>query len=53
MMMKPLKEKEVDTCDKAVKNIFNCVGVPEFIYCDEGSELTNKNNSPIIGKYRY
>jgi hypothetical protein len=42
MMMKPLKEKEVDTCDKAVKNIFNCVGVPEFIYCDEGSELTNK-----------
>jgi hypothetical protein len=40
--VKPSKDKEADTCNKAMDNIFNCLGVPESIYCDEGSEFTNK-----------
>jgi hypothetical protein len=40
--MEPMKDKESDTCTKAMENIFKRLGVPETIYCDEGSEFTNK-----------
>ena len=40
--MEPMKDKEADTCTKAMENIFKRLGVPETIYCDEGSEFTNK-----------
>ena len=40
--MEPMKDKEADTCTKAMENIFKRMGVPESIYCDEGSEFTNK-----------
>ncbi len=40
--MEAMKDKEADTCNKAVENIFKRSGVPDSIYCDEGSEFTNK-----------
>ena len=41
--MEPMKDKESDTCNKAIENIFKRLGKTESIYCDEGSEFTNKN----------
>jgi IS30 family transposase len=40
--MEPMKDKEADTCNKAMDNIFKRFGVPDSMYCDEGSEFTNK-----------
>ncbi len=40
--MEPMKDKESDTCIKAIENIFKRIGVPQSIYCDEDSEFTNK-----------
>ena len=40
--MEPMKDKEANTCNKAIENIFQRLGVPDSIYCDEGSEFTNK-----------
>lgn len=40
--MEPMKDKESNTCNKAMENIFKRMGTPESIYSDEGSEFTNK-----------
>ena len=40
--MEPMKGKEANTCNKAIENIFQRLGVPDSIYCDEGSQFTNK-----------
>jgi len=40
--MEPMKDKEANTCNKAIENIFQCLGVPDSIYCDKGSEFTNE-----------
>jgi hypothetical protein len=41
-IMLPMKDNEADTCNNAIENIFNRLVDPESIYCDEGSEFTNK-----------
>ena len=46
--MEPLKDKEADTCNKAMDNIFKSLGIPESIYCDEGSEFTNKKFPQLL-----
>ncbi len=35
--MEPWRDKEADTCNKAIENVFKRMGVPESIYCDEGT----------------
>ena len=40
--MEPMKDKEASTCNKAMEAIFKRMGIPDTIYSDEGSELTNK-----------
>ncbi len=40
--MELMKDKKTVTCNKAIENILQRLGVPESIYCDEGSEFTNK-----------
>ncbi len=47
--MEPMKDKEADTCNKAMENIFKRLGVPDSIYCDEGSEFTNKKFLQLLG----
>ena len=39
--MVPMKNKEADTVNQAMKKILKNLGTPESIYCDEGSEFTN------------
>jgi hypothetical protein len=48
--MEPMKDIEADTCNKAMENIFKRLGVPESIYCDEGSEFTNKKFPQLLDK---
>jgi hypothetical protein len=40
--MEPMKDKEAKTCNAAIEKVFNRLGIPKSIYCDEGSEFTNK-----------
>ena len=40
--MEPMKDKESSTCNKVIENIFKRLGVSDSIYCNEGSEFTNK-----------
>ncbi len=37
-----MKDKESNTCNKAIESVFNRLGIPETKYSDEGSEFTNK-----------
>ncbi len=39
--MEPMKDKESTTCNKAMEKVFDRLGIPDNINCDEGSELTN------------
>jgi hypothetical protein len=57
-----MKDKESDTCNKAIENIFDTynkaienifkrIGNPESIYCDEGSELTSLSFKRLLEKH--
>ena len=50
--MEPMKDKESDTCTKAMENIFKRLGIPETIYCDEGSEFTNNKFIQMLDKHK-
>ena len=50
--MEPIKDKEADTCTKAMENIFKRLGNPETIYCDEGSEFTNNKFIQMLDKHK-
>ena len=50
--MEPMKDKEADTCTKAMENIFKRLGIPETIYCDEGSEFTNNKFIQMLDKHK-
>lgn len=49
--MEPMKDKEADTCNKAMEKIFEKMGIPESIYCDEGSEFTNKKFLQLLERH--
>jgi hypothetical protein len=40
--MKPMKDKERNTCNKVKEKVFDRLGIPETIYSNDGSEFTNK-----------
>ncbi len=50
--MEPMKEKEINTCNKAMDNVFSQLGIPETIYSDEGSEFTNNAFVQLLEKYK-
>ncbi len=41
--IEPMKDKESNTCNKAMENIFDRLGIPETIYSDEGQNLQTIN----------
>ena len=50
--MEPMKDKEANTCNKAMENIFSRLGIPETIYSDEGSEFTNNSFIQLLDKHK-
>ncbi len=40
--MEPMKDKETDTCNEAMKNTFKRFGGPDSIYCDEEADFTDE-----------
>ena len=50
--MEPMKDKEAKTCNAAIEKVFNRLGIPKSIYCDEGSEFTNKSFLQILEKHK-
>ena len=50
--MEPMKDKESNTCNKAMESIFKRMGIPESIYCDEGSEFTNKKFLDLLASHK-
>ena len=50
--MEPMKDKEAKTCNTAIEKVFNRLGIPKSIYCDEGSEFTNKSFLQILEKHK-
>jgi hypothetical protein len=50
--MEPMKDKESNTCNKAMDNVFDRLGIPETIYSDEGSEFTNNKFIQLLEKHK-
>jgi len=50
--MEPMKDKEANTCNKAMENVFSRLGIPETIYSDEGSEFTNNKFIQLLEKHK-
>ncbi len=51
--IEPMKDKESNsTCNKAMENVFNRLGIPETIYFDEGSEFTSKIFIHLFEKHK-
>jgi hypothetical protein len=50
--MEPMKDKEAKTCNAAIEKVFNRLGIPKSIYCDEGSEFTNKSFLQVLEKHK-
>ena len=50
--MEPMKDKEATTCNNAMETIFKRMGIPESIYCDEGSEFTNKKFLDLLASHK-
>jgi hypothetical protein len=50
--IEPMKDNESNTCNKAMENIFNRLGIPKTIYSDEGSEFTNNKFIQLLDKHK-
>lgn len=48
--MQPIKYKEAGTCNKAIDNIFERLGVPESINCDESSQFVCLSFKGLLGE---